>query len=74
MPLNKEKRKKYLIEYNTSPNCKEYMREYRLKSRFGINQEEYNKLFEEQNGVCAICGKEEKDISSFTWWVLQKDA
>ena len=31
-----------------------------LKRKFGITLEQYKKLFKEQNGVCAICGKEEK--------------
>jgi hypothetical protein len=30
-----------------------------LKCLFGITLEDYNKMLEAQNGVCAICGKEE---------------
>lgn len=37
-----------------------YMRKYDLKKKYGISLEEYKKLYESQNGVCAICGKEEK--------------
>lgn len=33
--------------------------DYDLKRRFGISLDEYNKLLEEQKGVCAICDKPE---------------
>ena len=33
-----------------------YAREYRLKRRFNLTQEDYDILFEQQNGVCDICG------------------
>jgi hypothetical protein len=28
-----------------------------LKSRYGITLEQFNKMFEDQNGGCALCGK-----------------
>lgn len=30
-----------------------------LKRKFGITLEQYDRMFEEQGGVCVICGKEE---------------
>ena len=33
-----------------------------LKSLFGITLEDYNRMLEAQNGVCAICGKEETEV------------
>jgi len=33
-----------------------YMK-YELKSRYGITVEDYNRIIEQQHGVCAICGK-----------------
>lgn len=37
----------------------ERLRDERLKHRFGINLEAYNRLCASQGGVCAICGKPE---------------
>lgn len=34
----------------------EVWRRSNLKIRFGITLEDYNKMFEDQNGCCAICG------------------
>lgn len=52
------------------PDCKDCRRElrkrnreniknYELKKDFGITKEMYDILYEIQDGVCAICGKEE---------------
>lgn len=35
-------------------------RRLRLKSKYGITEAQYNETLEEQNGVCAICGQEER--------------
>lgn len=32
-------------------------RNYKLKYNFGITLEQYDQMFEQQNGVCVICGK-----------------
>lgn len=34
----------------------------RLKSSFGIDIEDYEKMLEDQNGVCAICGAKHADV------------
>jgi hypothetical protein len=49
--INRERREKY-------KSCEETRlkaRDQRLKYTFGINIEEYNKMFEKQNGCCKIC-------------------
>ena len=33
-----------------------------LEKKFGLTHEEYQKMFYEQNGVCAICGKPETAV------------
>ena len=44
-------------------NHKDNHRDYGFKKRYGISLEEYNKILEEQSGVCAICGSTEPDKS-----------
>lgn len=36
--------------------CKLRSRKCNLLKKYGISIEDYNKLFESQNGCCAICG------------------
>ena len=45
-------------EYNN--NHKEQIRNQKLLSLYGITLDDYNRMLEEQNGVCAICGQKEK--------------
>ena len=35
-----------------------HKRRYGLKHKYGISEEDYERLFESQNGRCAICKKE----------------
>ena len=41
---------------------KDRLKNIRLKATYGITIDAYHKLFEEQKGVCAICGKPEEAI------------
>ncbi len=34
----------------------------RLKRQFGITLDDYNKMFEHQNGCCAICGTHQSEL------------
>ena len=36
-------------------------REYRLKRRYGITNDDYNKMLKEQGGGCFICGNKPKE-------------
>jgi hypothetical protein len=44
-------------------NNSQYRRYKRLVESYGCNQATYDKFFKEQNGVCAICGREETRIA-----------
>lgn len=41
-------------------------RDQELRKHYGITLDEYNQMHEEQNGVCAICGKPEVDVDKRT--------
>lgn len=53
---HREYRKNYNKKYELTSRAKIIRRNCMLKSRFGITLEQYDKMFEEQNGNCAICG------------------
>ncbi len=42
--------------YKKSKKGKMANKRYKLKMRYGISLEEYNEMFNEQDGKCAICG------------------
>ena len=60
---NKEARKyrakvkKQNPEQYTKTNFKQ-----NIKSKYGLTIDDYNKLFQEQNGCCAVCGKHQSEI------------
>lgn len=37
-----------------------YIKHYHINRRYGLNREDYNKMYESQNGVCKICNSELK--------------
>ena len=43
------------ISEKRKPTSPEQGRKYAMKYRFGITQEQYDRMFVEQNGICAIC-------------------
>ncbi len=57
-PCKQEKQR----EYYTSDKGRLHIRKMNLKWTYGITLEQYNEMFEQQNGVCAICGKLETAI------------
>lgn len=54
---NPEKRKKICREWRRNNPGVE--RNYRYSSKYGISLEDYNQLYDQQNGLCLICGKGE---------------
>ncbi len=59
---NKKERNEYSKKYYQKHKekykrlAKIYSIEYNLKSNYNLTLEQYDKMFEEQNGNCAICG------------------
>jgi hypothetical protein len=64
---NKEKKNKRLKEWRkTSEVYKKYnkrtQKNFSLKRDHGIGIDEYNKMFEQQNGCCDICGNHQSNF------------
>lgn len=51
-PKHKNKR----LERQASEEYQLYIRSFRLKRKYNINLEDYNRMLKEQNGVCKVCG------------------
>jgi hypothetical protein len=47
----------YRREYNQRPGRKASEREGHLRRKYGITIADYERMFEEQDGACAICGQ-----------------
>ena len=48
---------------NRSYECVTCQRDYELRRRYGIGNDEYQAIFEAQRGLCAICGVHQNEIS-----------
>ncbi len=62
---NKEKIRSYKKQYYID-NKEEQKRQFKindLKRKFGITKEEYDSMFNKQNGCCRICGKHQNEFS-----------
>lgn len=57
---NSDKIKKYRDEWKKNPASRNVLLNSRLKKIYGITAEEYELMLNDQNGLCAICGKQEK--------------
>lgn len=42
----------------------EMQKNYYLRSTYGITLDEYNKMFAEQEGCCAICGRHQTELKT----------
>lgn len=54
-----ERARRSQTEYRKTTRGKANIKKNRLKCLYDITVEEYDQMFEVQNGVCAICGKPE---------------
>lgn len=60
---NREKAKVYAKEYyKKNPPHPEKVRARKLKHRFGITLDQYNEMFEKQEGCCDICKKHQSEF------------
>lgn len=59
---NKDKIAKRSKAYRDAhPEVVAKMWENSIRSLFGINADDYNKMFDEQGGCCAVCGKHQTE-------------
>jgi hypothetical protein len=61
---DKVRNKEYRQKYYNNPIIKSRCMYQRLLREFGITEEQYKKLIKDQNNLCAICGKSEKEVSN----------
>jgi hypothetical protein len=54
---NSEHLNAYRREYRKRPERKRADRDAHLRRKFGMGIDEYERMFEAQHGVCAICGE-----------------
>lgn len=59
---NKDKYLERDRRYRTDLKNKDRYRNTRLKFNYGITLEDYNEMFEEQNGCCKICNKHQTEF------------
>ena len=60
----KDYQRRFIREYRKSNS--EHFRDYDLRRRFGITLDQYEQMYREQNGRCAICGDVSKVIDNRT--------
>jgi hypothetical protein len=58
-PEMREKARLKAVEYRKTARGIANTKRNRLKCRYNITVEEYDHMFEQQGGLCAICGKPE---------------
>jgi len=44
------------------PRHKVIARKFQLKYKFGLTLEDYNSMFDEQQGKCAVCGRHQSEL------------
>jgi len=66
--FSQSKNEKQAVQYHCKDCNKKYreqkkekVKDYQLKRKFGLSLDEYQKMLEEQKGVCKICGQVENN-------------
>lgn len=57
--------KKCNSKYHKTPSARKKQRINKLKRMYNMTVTEYDEMFEQQNGVCAICGQSESVINVY---------
>jgi hypothetical protein len=67
-PVSADRNKHWTVEERA-----DYMREWNFKKSYGITSADYDRMFAEQGGRCAICLKSEDDIVGVRGLVVDHD-
>jgi len=61
----KELEKKHIKNWtkNNKKRLTKYFREYNLKNRYGLTSEQWQQMFDKQQGCCAICGRHQTEFT-----------
>lgn len=63
----REKNREHVVEYYTEKNktdkAKDGKYQSKIKKNFGLSLDEYNKMFEAQNGRCKICDRHQSEFN-----------
>jgi len=73
VPGLREQRNQYKREYYQRPYAKLSKKNQKLKRNYGITLEQYNQMFAEQKGLCAICGEKETTKNQYKLRQLSVD-
>lgn len=73
VPEVREQRNRYKREYCQRPYVKLSKKNQKLKQNYGITLEQYNQMFAEQKGLCAICGEKETTKNQYKLRQLSVD-
>jgi hypothetical protein len=58
LPVNRvTKRRKDNAKRSSTPKYKEYMRRHHLMKLYGLTLEDYDAMYESQQGLCSICNR-----------------
>ena len=52
-------------KYSKNKDCRVAARKTHLKCNYNMTVDEYDELYQKQNGVCAICGKKESHRNKY---------
>lgn len=67
----REYHRRYQRNYRKTIPGKRAIKNADLKKKFGMSLDDYDKIFKDQNGVCAICGNVETYLDSRTQKVFE---
>ena len=57
-PISKKKRAAYQRNHDVQEKKRAWEKNYRNKTKYGLLKEDYDRMFCEQGGKCAICGRD----------------